>query len=405
MNTKKIIIVNNGSLPIPAVKGGAVETLINLLIDENEQKKAFLFEVYSTYDVKAIKASKKYTYTVFHFVKTNSYINKLRTFFTKCVNFITLRTKGYYHVFPLYKKIISNVKKDRNSYAAIILEGAPYNAYELRKETGLPIIQRIHNIPSRTATLFNEQSAKATHMYIGISEFICNNLKQIEGKYCNNIELLYNSINFSLFQRKINREEEQNLMHKLGFEKNDFIVMFSGRIQEYKGIKQLLKAMILLQNIPNIKLLVVGSSFFSTSHQTPFEKSLLPLIKQLNKKVIFTGYVDYEEMYKYYNIANLCVFPSTWEEPFALTCLEALACSKPVLITKSGGMTEVVNDKCSIIIPNDSNLVNNLAYAIKNIIADKNRLNIMAKESLKRAEKFSSDNQFEQFSLLMKKYL
>ena len=29
----------------------------------------------------------------------------------------------------------------------------------------------------------------------------------------------------------------------------------------------------------------------------------------------------------------------------------------------------------------------------------------MAKESLKRAEKFSSDNQFEQFSLLMKKYL
>ena len=194
-------------------------------------------------------------------------------------------------------------------------------------------------------------------------------------------------------------------MHKLGFEKNDFIVMYSGRIQEFKGVKQLLEAMTLLQNIPNIKLLVVGSSFYSTSHQTSFEKSLLPLIKKLDNKVIFTGYVDYKEMYKYYNIADLCVFPSTWEEPFALTCLEALVCGKPVLITKSGGMTEVVNDKCSIIVPNDCNLANNLANTIKNIITDKTRLNMMAKESLKRAEKFSSSNQFEQFSLLMKKYI
>lgn len=405
MNTKKIIIVNNGCLPIPAVNGGAVETLINLLIDENEKKKAFSFEVYSTYDTKAIKVSKKYTYTSFYFVKTNSYINKLRTFLTKCVNFIALRTGGYYHAFPLYKKIISNVKKNKSSYAAIILEGASYSAYELRKKTGLPIIQRIHNIPFRVARLFDEQSAKATHMYIGISEFVCNNLRQIEGKYCKNIELLYNSVNFSLFQKKINEEEKQNLMHKLGFEKNDFIVMYSGRIQEFKGVKQLLEAMTLLQNIPNIKLLVVGSSFYSTSHQTSFEKSLLPLIKKLDNKVIFTGYVDYKEMYKYYNIADLCVFPSTWEEPFALTCLEALVCGKPVLITKSGGMTEVVNDKCSIIVPNDCNLANNLANTIKNIITDKTRLNMMAKESLKRAEKFSSSNQFEQFSLLMKKYI
>ena len=35
---KKIIVVNNGTLPLPAVRGGAVETLIELLIKENEKR-------------------------------------------------------------------------------------------------------------------------------------------------------------------------------------------------------------------------------------------------------------------------------------------------------------------------------------------------------------------------------
>ena len=37
----KITIVSAGSLPIPACKGGGVETLIQYFIDENEKKKEF----------------------------------------------------------------------------------------------------------------------------------------------------------------------------------------------------------------------------------------------------------------------------------------------------------------------------------------------------------------------------
>lgn len=41
---KRIIIVNNGTLPLPAVKGGAVETLIDLLVNENEKKDVFILK-------------------------------------------------------------------------------------------------------------------------------------------------------------------------------------------------------------------------------------------------------------------------------------------------------------------------------------------------------------------------
>ena len=108
------------------------------------------------------------------------------------------------------------------------MEGTSYSAHYLKKKTGLPIIQRVHNIPPRTAVRFTIQSAKSTYLYMGISKFICQNLQQFEGKYCKNIELLYNSIDFSLFQQFMPDEEKSCLRKMVGFDDIDFIIMFSG---------------------------------------------------------------------------------------------------------------------------------------------------------------------------------
>lgn len=402
---KKIIVVNNGTLPLPAVRGGAVETLIELLIKENEKRKKFLFEVYSIYDEKALEAAKLYSYTSFCFVKTHDHRGAINHFVTRLVNYVSLRAKGFYHPFLLHRQIAKNVNKNKGDYAAIILEGTSYSAHYLKKKTGLPIIQRVHNIPPRTAVRFTIQSAKSTYLYMGISKFICQNLQQFEGKYCKNIELLYNSIDFSLFQQFMSNEEKSCLRKMLGFDDKDFIIMFSGRLREFKGVKQLLEAMLLLSDICDLKLLVVGSYFFSSSIQSSFEKSLLPLIKQLGNKVKFTGFVEYKDMYKYYNIANLCAFPSIWEEPFALTCLEALVCGRPVVITKSGGMVEVVNEKCAVILPNDSNLAENLAASIKELKGNPIKLSEMAVAAKTRARLFTPEKQYDQFSSLMGKYI
>lgn len=57
-------------------------------------------------------------------------------------------------------------------------------------------------------------------------------------------------------------EEKSCLRKMLGFDDKDFIIMFSGRLREFKGVKQLLEAMLLLSDICDLKLLVVGSYFF-----------------------------------------------------------------------------------------------------------------------------------------------
>ena len=57
---KKICFITQCALPIPTVKGGAVETLVEYLLDENEIDKNLKFTVYSIADKEAKKISKKY---------------------------------------------------------------------------------------------------------------------------------------------------------------------------------------------------------------------------------------------------------------------------------------------------------------------------------------------------------
>ena len=47
---EKIVFITTGYMPIPAVNGGAVETLVENLLEENEDRNQYNFEVISTYD-------------------------------------------------------------------------------------------------------------------------------------------------------------------------------------------------------------------------------------------------------------------------------------------------------------------------------------------------------------------
>lgn len=401
---KKIVIVNNGTLPLPAVKGGAVETLINLLIDENEKFGRLRFEVYSIADPDAEKRAETYKYADFVYVDNTTIAYKLKALANKYLNALYNRTAGYYHSYPLQREIVKHVKAAPEEYAAILLEGCSLNATFLKKKTGLPIIQRIHNTPKHPLDKFSIQSAKATDMYLGISKYICDVLHYEEGKYCRDIKLLYNSVDYEKFRKSFTAEQRTLLRQQLGFTSEDFVVMFSGRMREFKGIKQLLEAIKLCHNHPTIKLLMVGSYAFSSNVRSEFEQSLDELITELGEKVHFTGYVKYDEMYKYYHVADVCCFPSIWEEPFALTCLEAIVCGKPVIITRSGGMPEIVTDDCAITVGNDKMLPHNLSEAFIKLSGDKGRLERMGNATAKRAEIFAPDKQYLRFVDLVQQY-
>ena len=396
---KRIAIMNNGTLPIPSVLGGAVETLVQLLIDTNEKEKQMQLEIFSIDNANAREKAKKYRCTHFHFVSTSSILNRITDFLKRCYNFIALRT-GLPFIGYCYASALVRFIKNSNNIDAVLLEGSSINADYIKRKTALPVIQRIHNIPLHGLRHWDDLNAKSTDLYLGISNYICKVLqKNIEGKYGAAIRLLYNSIDFDQFNVRTTIEERNVLRKSLNIPVNSFLFVFSGRLRDYKGIKELLLAFLESKDkMPNAYLLIVGSFAFSSTYVSPFEKELASIIYQLGERVIFTGFVKYEVIHKYYQIANVGVFPSTWEEPFALTCLEAIAISLPVIITRSGGMPEIVDGECGIVVKNDENLVNSLAVAMKNIYGmDKVKLKNMALHSVLRAQLFDNQLQYKQF--------
>lgn len=396
---KRIAIINNGTLPMPSVLGGAVETLVQLLVDTNEKQMQMQFEIFSIDNADARKKAKEYRYTHFHFVNTSSVSNRMVDFVKRCYNFIALRT-GLSFVGYSYASALIHFLKNNNNIDAVLLEGSSINAEYIKRKTTLPVVQRIHNIPPHGWRHWDELNAKSTDLYLGISNYICNLLKKdIEGKYGANIKLLYNSIDFDQFNVRTTIEERYTLRESFKIPVNSFLFVFSGRLRNYKGIKELLLAFLESKDkMPNAYLLIVGSFAFSSTYVSPFENELASIIHQLGERVVFTGFVKHEVIHRYYQIANVGVFPSTWEEPFALTCLEAIASSLPVIITRSGGMPEIIDEECGIVVENDENLVHSLAVAMKYIYdMDKAKLENMAQHSVSRAQLFNNQLHYKQF--------
>ena len=91
MRVAIIMADSNGGFPVPASKGGAVSTLVEHIIKENEKFGLIDLQVVSIYDREAEQLSKKYSNTCFTWVKPPAIIKWLdkllfdfvRTFFKK----------------------------------------------------------------------------------------------------------------------------------------------------------------------------------------------------------------------------------------------------------------------------------------------------------------------------------
>jgi glycosyltransferase involved in cell wall biosynthesis len=81
------------------------------------------------------------------------------------------------------------------------------------------------------------------------------------------------------------------------------------------------------------------------------------------------GFVPQEELVGLYRAADVCVVPSILYESFSYTCLQAMACGRPLVATTMGGMPEVVaDDVTGLLVPPGQ--PGPLAAALERLICD-----------------------------------
>lgn len=107
----------------------------------------------------------------------------------------------------------------------------------------------------------------------------------------------------------------------------------------------------------------------------------------ISDKVVFTGYVPYEDLPYFYNASALFVYPSLYEG-FGLPPLEAMSCGTPVIASNVSSIPEVVGDGAFLINPFDAE---DLKNAMERMLTDNSLWNEIAQKGYQRSKEFSWD--------------
>lgn len=384
-----IAFITSGYLPVPPSKGGAVENLIYNLIKANEFHDENKFTVYSIYD----SYNQNFSNTKIKYIKV-SFAYKIFDLFLYSVAKYILKKEHLisYRYFFQRMDFLKKVGKDlsKNEYDRVILENNVVMFKALEQKDNFEkykdkIYYHAHNEPGKTLG-YEKYFDKLTKV-VSVSDYITEQYKKIINDFNVKFQTVHNVVDETLFMKNISIEESLKIKEQLGICNNAVTLLFTGRISEEKGIFELIEALSKIKT-NQYNLLIVGKSFYGANVKDNFEIKLQEAADKLKGNIVFTGFVDYKEMYKYYQLSDICILPSVWNEPCALTIIECVASGTPLITTNTGGTPENTVD--STILLNIDGLVDNLASKLEFYIDNKSALENFKKNAQAQRNRYGS---------------
>ncbi len=376
----KICLITPQFFPVPAVRGGAVEQLITMLVEENEIEHKMDITCVSVWDEKAEAISKKMKHTEFIYIPLREEKNQLdcKKNDERFVNYME----------AVYEKI-----KERTFDYIVICGGNVIGYKEMMKK--FPYEKNI--VYLHGTALMAQELQEVYKYFIVVSDYVGNIFKRSNLLTPDRIKVLKNGIDYKSFVQTISQEEKRALREKYKIQQDDITIMFCGRTVKEKGIKELLLAFKNMKNRDNCKVVIVGNSNFANEVQTEYDKQLKEIAKEVNDKVIFTGFIPNKELYKIHQIADIAVVPSMFEEAFCLAVVEAMASGLPVITTDSGAIPEIVDDTCAFMIKRDEELIQNMTEKLELLSQDEELRRKMGQNGKKIAEKYNEHHYYLEF--------
>lgn len=210
----------------------------------------------------------------------------------------------------------------------------------------------------------------------------------------NKIEIMPNSVDTDLFNPEKNSKEtliKHNLVGKR-------VILFVHRLSSSRGPEYLIKALphMMKDGYEDFHCIMIGSG------------SQLGELKELAKrigvsdKVTFTGALPNIEIPKYMAASDVFVCPSI-SEGFGRVIIEAMACKKPIIATRTGGIPEVAPDgEVAILVPPKDPVA--IAKAIERILGDQSFAERLSTEAYNRAQRlYSTENVAKRFIEIISK--
>lgn len=190
------------------------------------------------------------------------------------------------------------------------------------------------------------------------------------------IKVVYSGINTQHITHNIQQiKEKYNLPNKF--------ILYLGTLEPRKNIIGIIKAFEKLNSkaeTQNLKLVLAGpkgwlyQDIYKIAKESP-----------ASDKIQFINYIDNEDKFTLYSLAELFVFPSFYEG-FGFPPLEAMSAGTPVVASLSSAVGEILGNSALLVDPYN---INELTSAMEQILTDEELKNKLIENGKKLAQKYS----------------
>jgi len=356
----KIALIATEKLPVPAIKGGAIQIYLDAVAQIIAQKHDVTIFSITHPELPETEQKNGVTYIRFpesHYIESIFQYIKQHKFDVIHVCNRPLWIETLHEASPTTKFILS-------------VHNEMFANEKISEEKGLRCIELV----SKIVTVSD---------YIGTT--IIDRFPQASRK----VQTVYSGVNVDQFfpaWTPKGREMKRQVRNKLGLEGKK-IILFVGRLSKVKGPHILLQA---LPNIvskhPNAVMVFIGSKWFGENEINNYVKHLYTLGALYPEHVQFINFVKPDEIASLFSMSDLFVCSSQWQEPLARVHYEAMACGLPIITSKRGGNPEVIDEGKNGHVISDFEDPEAYATVINSLLSQSSRLEQMGKYGRQKVE-------------------
>ena len=269
----------------------------------------------------------------------------------------------------------------------------------LKRKVKLPLIWHVHEIivkPKAISDFINFLMGCYADKIVTVSQAVASHVNQSPFIKEGQIQVIYNGVDNAVYHPM----QASAVREKFGIPEDALVIGMVGRVNAWKGQGDFLEAVTpILEHNPNAVAFLAGSAFAGEEWR----------VEELESKIAKSSVVSqikridyYEHTTELYNMFDIFVLPSTNPDPLPTVVLEAMACGKPVVGYRHGGVCEMVAEGINGLLASPEQ-VQELSDAILELVSDSVKRNQFGQSSVKR-QLFSLESYIRNFSELYKSY-
>ncbi len=273
-----------------------------------------------------------------------------------------IKTKSEIHpkLFPALVRLIRIIRREKIDVLHAHTRVTQVLAFWAHQITGIPVVTTCHGFYK--ARLGRRLLPAWGNRAIAISEPVGKHLTEDFHITPSRVRVIHNAVDIHLLDEQYRRHSPESVKKDFGFSPKDRVVGIVARLVEDKGHEYLIRAAAeLLGEFPDLRILIVGDG-----REMASLKSLSAELG-IESRVVFTGNVS--DVSKPLAAMDIFAFPATWREGFGLSIVEAMTCSKPVIVSNIWALNSLIqNGETGFLV--EPKRVDLLAEALRNLLAD-----------------------------------